>query len=76
MCIRDSAYNAYFKHILPRVGGLISHDPAAYAYLPDSVARFPRPPQMKALIAAAGFVRPTWTRYTFGIAGLYRAAKP
>jgi demethylmenaquinone methyltransferase/2-methoxy-6-polyprenyl-1,4-benzoquinol methylase len=70
------AYNAYFKHILPRVGGLISRDPAAYAYLPDSVARFPRPPQMKALIAAAGFIHPTWTRYTFGIAGLYRAAKP
>ncbi len=70
------AYNAYFRHVLPRVGGLISRDPAAYAYLPDSVTKFPRPPQMKALIAAAGFVRPTWTRYTFGIAGLYRAAKP
>jgi demethylmenaquinone methyltransferase/2-methoxy-6-polyprenyl-1,4-benzoquinol methylase len=70
------AYNAYFRHILPRVGGLISRDPTAYAYLPDSVARFPRPPQMKALIAAAGFTSPTWTRYTFGIAGLYRAAKP
>ena len=70
------AYNAYFRHVLPRVGGLISRDPAAYAYLPDSVKKFPRPPQMKELITAAGFVRPTWTRYTFGIAGLYRAAKP
>ena len=68
-------YSAYFRHILPRVGGLISRDPAAYAYLPDSVAKFPRPPQMKALMTAAGFVRPTWTRYTFGVAGLYRAAK-
>jgi hypothetical protein len=31
---------------------------------------------MKALILAAGFANPTWTSYTFGTAGLYRASKP
>ena len=35
-----------------------------------------RPPQMKALIIDAGFTNPTWTSYTFGTAGLYRATKP
>jgi len=69
-------YSLYFKHILPRAGGLISRDPAAYAYLPDSVARFPTPPRMIELIAAAGFTAPTWTPYTLGVAGLYRATKP
>jgi demethylmenaquinone methyltransferase/2-methoxy-6-polyprenyl-1,4-benzoquinol methylase len=69
-------YSLYFKHILPRAGGLISRDPAAYAYLPDSVARFPAPPRMIELISAAGFTTPTWTPYTFGVAGLYRATKP
>jgi demethylmenaquinone methyltransferase/2-methoxy-6-polyprenyl-1,4-benzoquinol methylase len=69
-------YSAYFHHILPRLGGLISGAPRAYAYLPDSVERFPRPPQMKALITAAGFIDPTWTSYTLGTAGLYRATKP
>jgi len=31
---------------------------------------------MISLIAAAGFTSPTWTSYTFGVAGLYRATKP
>jgi demethylmenaquinone methyltransferase/2-methoxy-6-polyprenyl-1,4-benzoquinol methylase len=69
-------YSFYFHRILPTLGGLISGKPRAYAYLPDSVMKFPRPPQMKALITAAGFANPTWTSYTFGTAGLYRATKP
>ena len=69
-------YSSYFHHILPVAGGLISGKRRAYAYLPDSVMKFPRPPQMKALIAAAGFKDPAWTSYTLGTAGLYRATKP
>ena len=69
-------YNLYFRHILPRVGGLISHSPREYAYLPGSVARFPSPPRMISLIVAAGFTSPTWTPYTLGVAGLFRATKP
>jgi demethylmenaquinone methyltransferase/2-methoxy-6-polyprenyl-1,4-benzoquinol methylase len=69
-------YSFYFHRILPIAGGLISGKPRAYAYLPDSVKKFPRPPQMKALILAAGFSNPTWTSYTLGTAGLYRATKP
>jgi len=68
-------YNLYFKQILPRFGGLISGDPEAYSYLPESVARFPRPSRMLELITKAGFIHPTWTSYTFGTAGLYRATK-
>ena len=69
-------YDIYFKKVLPRVGGLISHQPAAYAYLPASVERFPRPPRMLQLISTAGFINPTWTSYALGTAGLYRATKP
>lgn len=68
-------YNLYFKQILPRVGGFLS-DRQAYAYLPTSVERFPRAPRMLQLIKDAGFEAATWTSYTFGIAGLYRATKP
>jgi demethylmenaquinone methyltransferase/2-methoxy-6-polyprenyl-1,4-benzoquinol methylase len=68
-------YSFYFHRILPTLGGIISRNPAAYSYLPHSVERFPRPTQMKALIAAAGFTNPTWTSYTLGTAGLYRATK-
>jgi demethylmenaquinone methyltransferase/2-methoxy-6-polyprenyl-1,4-benzoquinol methylase len=69
-------YSFYFHRILPSLGGIISGKPRAYAYLPDSVMKFPRPPQMKALILAAGFTNPTWTSYTLGTAGIYRATKP
>ncbi len=69
-------YSFYFHRILPTLGGLISGKRRAYAYLPASVLKFPRPPEMKAMIAAAGFTNPTWTSYTLGTAGLYRATKP
>ena len=74
--LTGALYSLYFQRILPTLGGLISRNPAAYKYLPASVARFPRPQRMKELILAAGFTNPTWTSYTFGTAGLYRATKP
>ena len=73
--LMGALYSFYFKRILPLFGRLISHDASAYTYLPESVARFPRPPRMIELIASAGFAAPSWTPYTFGIAGLYRATK-
>ena len=74
--LMGALYNLYFKRVLPLLGRLISRDAAAYTYLPESVARFPTPPRMIELISAAGFTAPTWTPYTFGSAGLYRASKP
>jgi demethylmenaquinone methyltransferase/2-methoxy-6-polyprenyl-1,4-benzoquinol methylase len=74
--IIGAAYNLYFKGILPKIGGLISKQPAAYNYLPASVERFPRPPRMLQLIQNAGFTNATWTSYALGTAGLYRATKP
>ncbi|WP_432432204.1 ubiquinone/menaquinone biosynthesis methyltransferase [Granulicella arctica] len=69
-------YSLYFKQVLPKLGGLISGDSSAYSYLPASVERFPRPPRMLQLIREAGFTDASWTSYTFGVAGLYRATKP
>ena len=74
--VTGALYNLYFKQILPRFGGLISGDPAAYTYLPDSVGRFPSPARMIELIQQAGFTDAAWTSYTFDTAGLYRATKP
>lgn len=73
--LTGALYDLYFKRILPKLGGLISGDRGAYSYLPASVERFPRPPRMLELIAKAGFTDATWTGYTFGTAGLYRATK-
>jgi demethylmenaquinone methyltransferase/2-methoxy-6-polyprenyl-1,4-benzoquinol methylase len=74
--VTGALYNLYFKKILPKIGGMISGDSSAYRYLPASVERFPRPPRMLQLIRAAGFDAASWTGYTFGTAGLYRATKP
>ncbi|MHB8301795.1 MAG: ubiquinone/menaquinone biosynthesis methyltransferase [Acidobacteriaceae bacterium] len=68
-------YRFYFRNILPRVGTALSGSPAPYAYLPQSVHRFPAPAEMLAMMTSCGFVQTTWTPYTFGIAGLYRAVK-
>lgn len=68
-------YRMYFKHILPRVGTMISGVKGPYAYLPASVARFPSPEEMVERMRRAGFREASWTPYTFGIAGLYRGKK-
>jgi demethylmenaquinone methyltransferase / 2-methoxy-6-polyprenyl-1,4-benzoquinol methylase len=68
-------YAFYFRHILPRVGTLISGVRGPYEYLPASVRKFPAPQQMQGRMEAAGFHNVSWTPYTFGIAGLYRGTK-
>ncbi|HTU49512.1 MAG TPA: bifunctional demethylmenaquinone methyltransferase/2-methoxy-6-polyprenyl-1,4-benzoquinol methylase UbiE [Acidobacteriaceae bacterium] len=68
-------YSVYFRHILPRIGRVLSGASAPYEYLPHSVHRFPKPEEMLAMMRACGFIQATWTPYTFGIAGLYRAVK-
>jgi len=68
-------YGFYFRKILPRIGTMISGVKSAYEYLPASVTRFPPPPEMIKRMEAAGFKSVSWTKYTFGIAGLYRGKK-
>jgi demethylmenaquinone methyltransferase/2-methoxy-6-polyprenyl-1,4-benzoquinol methylase len=70
------AYRFYFRHVLPRVGALISGDREAYTYLPASVAVFPEPPAFGAMLEGAGFTGVRWTALTAGIAHLFRADKP
>jgi demethylmenaquinone methyltransferase/2-methoxy-6-polyprenyl-1,4-benzoquinol methylase len=68
-------YRAYFRHVLPKIGTVISGVRGPYAYLPASVERFPEPEQMLARMRAAGFSDVSWSPYTLGIAGLYRGKK-
>lgn len=68
-------YRCYFRSVLPKLGTLISGVSGPYAYLPASVARFPRPEEMLERMRRAGFREVSWTPYTFGIAGLYRGKK-
>ncbi|MDA8044655.1 MAG: ubiquinone/menaquinone biosynthesis methyltransferase [Actinomycetota bacterium] len=49
-----AGHAVYFGHVVPRIGGLLS-DPAAYRYLPRSVAYLPPGDGISALLEAAGF---------------------
>ena len=57
------------------LGGLISGDRGAYAYLPASVERFARPEELAALMEQAGFADVLSRRLTGGIAWLHRGAR-
>ena len=71
-----SIYGLYSTYVLPHIGGRLSGEAAAYAYLPESARLFPQPAEMEAELRAAGFTHATSRPLTAGIAWLYRAVKP
>ena len=70
------AYGLYFKHILPRIGGAVSGDKPAYAYLPASVIAFPGKEAFMATLSACGLESVTHRAFSFGICRMYTGRKP
>jgi len=68
-------YSFYFRRILPAIGSRLSGVAGPYAYLPSSVHNFPAPAELLGTMRELGFGEGSWTPYTFGVAGLYRAVK-
>jgi demethylmenaquinone methyltransferase / 2-methoxy-6-polyprenyl-1,4-benzoquinol methylase len=68
-------YGLYSKHVLPRVGRVVSHDPAAYTYLPESVKQFPYGSDFQSIMEKVGFHQTTCRRLTFGISSIYTGKK-
>jgi demethylmenaquinone methyltransferase / 2-methoxy-6-polyprenyl-1,4-benzoquinol methylase len=64
-------YFFYFLRVLPLIGRMISSHGSAYTYLPESVLRFPEPPELADRMGTAGFERVGWKRLTGGIAALH-----
>ena len=69
-----AGHGLYFGRVVPLVGGLLS-DPAAYRYLPRSVAYLPETPRLLADLAAAGFADVRRTLLSAGIAQLLTATR-
>jgi demethylmenaquinone methyltransferase/2-methoxy-6-polyprenyl-1,4-benzoquinol methylase len=67
-------HGVYFGKVVPLVGGLLS-DPAAYRYLPRSVAYLPEPTEMLAELRGAGFTDVDRTLLSVGIAQLVTARR-
>lgn len=66
-----TGYHLYFHHLLPRIGGFISGNRAAYRYLPESVAHFPSASALAERMRVAGFTDVRWTVLTLGIAAIH-----
>ncbi|MFT5088388.1 MAG: demethylmenaquinone methyltransferase/2-methoxy-6-polyprenyl-1,4-benzoquinol methylase [Candidatus Latescibacterota bacterium] len=69
-------YLFYFHKVLPLVGGIISGERQAYAYLPRSVGDFPQGEAFVRLLDEAGFVESEATPLTMGICSIYQGLKP
>ncbi len=66
-------YDLYSFAFLPLLGRLVTGDRDAYAYLVESIRRFPPQREVSAMIAAAGLERPRYRNLTGGIAALHSA---
>ncbi|HVV36870.1 MAG TPA: ubiquinone/menaquinone biosynthesis methyltransferase [Acidimicrobiales bacterium] len=67
-------HRVYFGRVVPMIGGLFS-DPAAYRYLPRSVAYLPPTPELLAMIERAGFTSVERQQLSTGIAQLITARR-
>jgi demethylmenaquinone methyltransferase/2-methoxy-6-polyprenyl-1,4-benzoquinol methylase len=74
--VSAALYRVYFTKILPRIGGTVSGDASAYAYLPASVMRFPQPEELANWMREAGFTNVRYERWTFGVLAFHRGTKP
>jgi demethylmenaquinone methyltransferase/2-methoxy-6-polyprenyl-1,4-benzoquinol methylase len=64
-------YRFYSRRVLPVIGGALSGSRDAYAYLPESVRKFPAPEELAEMMRAAGFGRVAFERLTGGIVALH-----
>jgi demethylmenaquinone methyltransferase/2-methoxy-6-polyprenyl-1,4-benzoquinol methylase len=51
------AYELFADKLIPRMGKAVAGDEESYRYLVESIRRFPKPKQFRAMIAEAGFER-------------------
>jgi demethylmenaquinone methyltransferase/2-methoxy-6-polyprenyl-1,4-benzoquinol methylase len=65
-------YELYLRHALPRLGGWLTGDREAYAYLSDTVDTYLTGEQLLELVESAGWDQPRLWRLNFGTVGLVR----
>jgi len=66
---------SYLRHVLPRVGGLLSKSPASYRYLNQTIECFPYGDAFLRLMANAGFQKSAAHPFTLGAVTLYEGEK-
>ena len=72
----DKVVDFGMKNVLPRIGGLISRNYAAYKYLPDSIEEFLTTEMLAKELEEAGFEMKYTKAFSMGISTLLIAQKP
>ena len=75
MPLLDRVYEAWSFNAIPRIGKMVAGDDEPYAYLVESIRKFPNQENFAAMIRKAGFDRVTFRNYSGGIAALHSGWK-
>jgi demethylmenaquinone methyltransferase / 2-methoxy-6-polyprenyl-1,4-benzoquinol methylase len=70
-----AVYGWFSTRVLPWIGGLISGSREAYAYLPESIQKFPGAAELASEMRAAGFAQVEFERMTGGAVALHVGRK-
>ncbi len=68
-------YPIYFQRVLPRVGGFVSGDQGAYAYLPESVSHFASVGKYEEIMRKVGLENVSSQSLTGGVASVISGIK-
>lgn len=70
-----AAFNAYFRHVVPRLGALLAGDAGAYRYLPASAAAFLSPEGVAEAMRGAGLEPLPARRLMGGTLAIHRGVR-
>jgi len=66
----------HLRYVIPLLGRLISGNPDAYQYLPDSTQKFKTPEELATLMREAGFEMVRYKTFMFGTMAVHWGEKP
>ena len=69
-------YDLFSFTVIPRLGAWVAQAPEAYAYLIESIRRFPDQREFAAMMARAGFGDVSYRNLSLGIACIHVGTKP
>ncbi|PSJ55693.1 bifunctional demethylmenaquinone methyltransferase/2-methoxy-6-polyprenyl-1,4-benzoquinol methylase UbiE [Kumtagia ephedrae] len=75
MPLLDRVYEAWSFRAIPQIGRMVTGEAEPYAYLIESIRKFPNQANFADMIRRAGFDRVAWRDYSGGIAALHSGWK-
>jgi demethylmenaquinone methyltransferase/2-methoxy-6-polyprenyl-1,4-benzoquinol methylase len=66
----------HLRYVIPLLGRMVSGNPDAYQYLPESTQKFKTPVELVALMESAGFVGVNYKLFMFGTMAVHWGQKP